>query len=38
VTFTNSCVSASNSSDSNGTRLVVEDCDLFDLSQLWKLG
>jgi hypothetical protein len=38
VNFTNSCVSASNSSDSNGTRLVVEDCDLFDLSQLWKLG
>ena len=38
VNFTNSCVSASNASDSNGTRLVVEDCDLFDLSQLWELG
>ncbi len=38
VNFTNSCVSPSNSSDGNGTRLVVEDCDLFDLSQLWKLG
>ena len=38
VNFTDSCVSASNASDSNGTRLVVEPCDLFDFSQLWKLG
>jgi hypothetical protein len=33
-----SCVSASNFTDSNGTRLVMEACDRYDTSQLWNLG
>jgi len=32
------CVSASNSSDSNGTRLVMEHCDTTDARQLFNLG
>ena len=34
----NTCVSASNFTDSNGTRLVMEHCDRNDTSQLWNLG
>jgi hypothetical protein len=32
------CASASNFTDSNGTRLVMENCDRYDTSQLWNLG
>ena len=34
----NTCMSASNFTDSNGTRLVMETCDRYDTSQLWNLG
>lgn len=32
------CVSASNFTDSNGTRLVTEQCSQYDTSQIWNLG
>jgi|tagenome__1003787_1003787.scaffolds.fasta_scaffold20949309_2 hypothetical protein len=32
------CASASNFTDSNGTRLVIEPCSLYDTSQIWNLG
>ncbi len=32
------CVSASNFTDSNGTRLVTEHCSPYDTSQIWNLG
>ncbi len=32
------CVSASNFTDSNGTRLVSEQCSPYDTSQIWNLG
>jgi hypothetical protein len=31
-------VSASNFTDSNGSRLVMEACDQYDTSQFWNLG
>jgi hypothetical protein len=34
----NTCVSASNFTDGNGTRLVMETCDRYDTSQIWNLG
>jgi len=32
------CVSASNFTDNNGTRLVTEPCSQYDTSQIWNLG
>jgi hypothetical protein len=32
------CASASNFTDGNGTRLVIEQCSLYDTSQIWNLG
>ena len=38
IAGTDMCVSASNSSDSNGTPLVMEPCDSTDARQLFNLG